>query len=222
VSDISTEELDTACLRFSNGNIVSGFGHTKTYNISGDGKSLTFRAPWVGAQTGHFVFHLTDNQNYVLGITCWEDQESGWALLTTTDSVDPEVKAHVLKYVTSLGFNGALAHDSTSSYAKCPSTTAQDGAGVGTQSDGDDVIEIQSAGQPIVQDVTQVEAGSPNDVIELTPAKDTAAAIPTNYVWYYPNHYSYILQPQVAAQPYYYPYTYSNPGQFVQLPLGYH
>jgi len=121
-SSIGYNEVQpSSCLAFNKNNIIQAWGRQGLYNITADETGLTFRGPWVGSKSGKFSFHLTDNKSYVLGITCWEDDEASWALLTKNQFLDPNIKFDVYAYVRSLGFdlNKAVSED----YSRCYGVT---------------------------------------------------------------------------------------------------
>ncbi|OXA58400.1 uncharacterized protein LOC110847258 isoform X2 [Folsomia candida] len=106
-----------SCLTMNKDSTISGFGRQVKYNITGDETSITFRAPWSGAKTGKFSFHMMDNKSYVLGATCWDDNEASWAVLSTVQNLEPKSRTDILKYIKSLGFDENKAVDEN--YAYC-------------------------------------------------------------------------------------------------------
>lgn len=54
---------------------------------------------------------MTDNKSYVLGVTCWEDDQSSWTVMSTKTCLEPDVRSKVIAYVKSLGFNTNNAVD---------------------------------------------------------------------------------------------------------------
>jgi len=107
-----------ACILFE-GDKLSGWGRTTTYNITiEDNNSITFIAPWSGAKTAKLNYHLTDNKSFVLGVNCWkEDNEASWALLSTQATLEEKVKNATLAYIKSLGLDKKKAVEED--YTQC-------------------------------------------------------------------------------------------------------
>lgn len=60
---------------------------------------------------------MMDNKSYVLGATCWDDNEASWAVLSTVQNLEPKSRTDILKYIKSLGFDENKAVDEN--YAYC-------------------------------------------------------------------------------------------------------
>lgn len=71
----------------------------------------------IPAKQAKFSYHKTDNKSYVLGVTCWEDDEAGWTVITPKPLLGDKEKAEILKYVKSLGFDVKKAVEED--YALC-------------------------------------------------------------------------------------------------------
>jgi len=101
----------SSCLIFRKDNTVAAFGQKILYNITGSATDIKFKAPWAGSKLGHFNFHMTDNKSFVLGITCWDDNEATWAVISSEPYLETSTRRQILDYVTRIGFDERKAID---------------------------------------------------------------------------------------------------------------
>jgi len=104
------------CLEFF-GTTVAGFGKSMTFDIQGGATAINFKAPTTYAKRGNFKFTFTDNEDFVVGVTTWEDNSVSWAVLTHRQQLDSQKKQKVLEGLRFLGFDVSNAYDE--SYVGC-------------------------------------------------------------------------------------------------------
>jgi len=119
ISAMSEYELSNSCTIFD-GTTFKGYGRELTYDVEPlpAGNGITFKAKWKGAIKGTFKYQFTDNKSFVLAVVCWEDGETGWAVMSTNPKLDKKTEERIRMHITSLGFNKDFIVEEN--YAGCP------------------------------------------------------------------------------------------------------
>jgi len=108
VDSISENAMDSPCIIGDLANFkMEGFG----------GKKMEFEAKLESDQTMNFIakskhakrgFHTlvdSDNKSWVLGLTCWEDDEASWGVWSTVPTLSSSAKEAISKQLKAHGFS---------------------------------------------------------------------------------------------------------------------
>jgi len=115
-------ELSNSCTIFD-GTTFKGHGRELTYDVETlpSGNGITFKAHWKGAVKGTLKYQFTDNKSFVLAVICWEDGETGWAVMSTVPKLDKKTEDRVRMHILSLGFKQEFIVEEN--YADCSDNT---------------------------------------------------------------------------------------------------
>jgi len=106
VRDISEQEIEQPCVVSNKEFTTWGFNQTGVRFITqlDDDFVLHFESA-NGGMKGKYYMALTDNENFVVGITCWEDNQASWTVMSTKPYLNPGIKEVLVDYLKSHGFN---------------------------------------------------------------------------------------------------------------------
>jgi len=108
VDSISEKALDNPCI----------VGDLANFKMEGfDGKEIEFEANVESDQTMNFIAKSkhakrgrhtlvdSDNKSWVLGLTCWEDDEASWGVWSTLPKLSSSAKEAIVKQIKAHGFS---------------------------------------------------------------------------------------------------------------------
>jgi len=108
VGSISEEALENSCIIGDLANFkMEGFNGKKVQfeaSVESD-HTMVFIADSKHAKRGRHTIIDSDNKSWVLGFTCWEDDEASWGVWSTAPTLSSSAIETVVKQIRAYGFS---------------------------------------------------------------------------------------------------------------------